>query len=78
MDQLLHYPIPKKPIEGFSGHVTFIQSPLTFQSLTSKSQEITVTNYTGESREYLKKLITAMGAQFTPSMSGRNTVLIAA
>lgn len=37
-----------------------------------------MTNYTGESREYLKKLITAMGAQFTPSMSGRNTVLIAA
>ncbi|KAF9463519.1 hypothetical protein BDZ94DRAFT_1308637 [Collybia nuda] len=40
--------------------------------------EITVTNYTGESREYLKKLITAMGATFTPSMSGKNTVLIAA
>jgi twin BRCT domain len=37
-----------------------------------------VTNYTGEAREYLKKLITAMGAQFTPSMSGRNTVLVAA
>lgn len=58
--QLLHYPIPKKPVEGFSSH------------------EITVTNYTGESREYLKKLITTMGATFTPSMSGRNTVLIAA
>ncbi|TFY62070.1 hypothetical protein EVG20_g6835 [Dentipellis fragilis] len=58
--QLLHYPIPKKPIDGFSSH------------------EITVTNYTGESREYLKKLITLMGATFTPSMSGRNTVLIAA
>ncbi|THH15096.1 hypothetical protein EW146_g5335 [Bondarzewia mesenterica] len=42
------------------------------------SHEITVTNYTGESREYLKKLITLMGATFTPSMSGRNTVLIAA
>ncbi|KAA1476350.1 hypothetical protein DENSPDRAFT_807059 [Dentipellis sp. KUC8613] len=58
--QLLHYPIPKKPIDGFASH------------------EITVTNYTGESREYLKKLITLMGATFTPSMSGRNTVLIAA
>jgi hypothetical protein len=41
-------------------------------------KEITVTNYTGESREYLKKLIMAMGAQFTPSMSGRNTVQVAA
>ncbi|KAG6916328.1 hypothetical protein DXG01_007310 [Tephrocybe rancida] len=60
MDQLLWYPIPKRPIEGFSGH------------------EITVTNYTGESREYIKKLIVAMGAKFTPSMSGKNTVLIAA
>ncbi|KAI0271257.1 hypothetical protein BC834DRAFT_966777 [Gloeopeniophorella convolvens] len=58
--QLLHYPIPKKPIEGFSAH------------------EITVTNYTGEARDYLKKLISLMGATFTPSMSGKNTVLIAA
>jgi len=39
---------------------------------------ITVTNYTGEAREYLKKLISAMGAAFTPSMSGQNTALIAA
>ncbi|KIJ92959.1 hypothetical protein K443DRAFT_684887 [Laccaria amethystina LaAM-08-1] len=60
LDQLLHYPVPKKPIENFSLH------------------EITVTNYTGEAREYLKKLITAMGATFTPSMTGKNTVLIAA
>ncbi|TFK17473.1 hypothetical protein FA15DRAFT_761050 [Coprinopsis marcescibilis] len=60
LDQLLHYPIPKRRIEGFNAH------------------EITVTNYTGEAREYLKKLITTMGARFTPSMSGKNTVLIAA
>ncbi|KAI0246563.1 hypothetical protein BJV78DRAFT_1253485 [Lactifluus subvellereus] len=58
--QLLHYPIPKKAIEGFSAH------------------EITVTNYTGDARDYLKKLIGLMGATFTPSMSGKNTVLIAA
>ncbi|KAI0056886.1 hypothetical protein BV25DRAFT_1813329 [Artomyces pyxidatus] len=58
--QLLHYPIPKRPLEGFADH------------------EITVTNYTGEAREYLKKLIVLMGATFTPSMSGKNTVLIAA
>ena len=41
-------------------------------------QEITVTNYTGDARDYLKKLIVLMGATFTPSMSGKNTVLIAA
>ncbi|ESK96541.1 brct domain containing protein [Moniliophthora roreri MCA 2997] len=60
LDQLLHYPIPPKPIENFASH------------------EITITNYTGEARDYLKKLIAAMGAQFTPTMSPRNTVLIAA
>ncbi|KAF7376219.1 hypothetical protein MSAN_00037000 [Mycena sanguinolenta] len=40
--------------------------------------KITVTNYTGEAREYLKRLIQIMGAEFTPNMSGTNTVLIAA
>ncbi|KAF9480753.1 hypothetical protein BDN70DRAFT_856332 [Pholiota conissans] len=60
LDQLLHYPVPKRIIEGFSNH------------------KITVTNYTGEAREYLKKLIAVMGAEFTPSMSIQNTVLIAA
>jgi mediator of DNA damage checkpoint protein 1 len=42
------------------------------------TQEITVTNYTGDARDYLKKLIGLMGATFTPSMSGKNTVVIAA
>ncbi|KAF9441018.1 BRCT domain-containing protein, partial [Macrolepiota fuliginosa MF-IS2] len=60
VDQLLHYPIPRRQIDNFNAH------------------EITVTNYTGEAREYIKRLITAMGATFTPSMTGRNTVLIAA
>ncbi|KAJ3910299.1 hypothetical protein F5879DRAFT_1058529 [Lentinula edodes] len=60
LDQLLHYPIPKKPIEGFYTH------------------EITITNFTGEAREYIKKLVCIMGAKFTPSMSSKNTVLIAA
>ncbi|KAF9062435.1 BRCT domain-containing protein, partial [Rhodocollybia butyracea] len=40
--------------------------------------KITITNFTGEAREYLKKLITIMGAEFTPSMSAKNTILIAA
>ncbi|KIK67247.1 hypothetical protein GYMLUDRAFT_37329 [Collybiopsis luxurians FD-317 M1] len=60
LDQLLHYPIPKKPIEGF------------------EKQRITITNFTGDAREYLKQLIILMGAEFTPSMSSKNTVLIAA
>ncbi|KXN86850.1 BRCT-containing protein 1 [Leucoagaricus sp. SymC.cos] len=76
VDQLLHYPVPRKPIENFSQHVCF----LVFYSLLCSylHQEITVTNYTGESREYLKRIITAMGAKFTPMMTGNNTVLIAA
>ncbi|KAJ7643246.1 hypothetical protein B0H17DRAFT_1339137 [Mycena rosella] len=40
--------------------------------------EISVTNYTGESRDYLKKLITLMGGNFTPGLSIKNTVLVAA
>ncbi|KAF8519164.1 BRCT domain-containing protein [Gautieria morchelliformis] len=44
----------------------------------SDHQEITVTNYQGDAREYLKKLIEVMGAKFTPTMSGRNTIVIAA
>ncbi|KAF8587520.1 hypothetical protein K439DRAFT_819153 [Ramaria rubella] len=40
--------------------------------------EITVTNYQGDAREYLKKLIEIMGAKFTPTMSGNNTIVIAA
>ncbi|KAF9499450.1 hypothetical protein BDN71DRAFT_1442113 [Pleurotus eryngii] len=59
-DQLLHYPLPRRGIDGFSAH------------------EISITNYTGEAREYIKKLIETMGATFTPSMTSRNTVLIAA
>ncbi|TFY50748.1 hypothetical protein EVJ58_g10905, partial [Rhodofomes roseus] len=59
-DQLIHYPIPRKPIEGFSKH------------------SITITNYTGKHRDYLKKLILTMGAEFTPSMSPKNTVVVAA
>ena len=39
---------------------------------------ITVTNYMGEACKYLKKLISAMGATFTLSMSGQNMALIAA
>ncbi|KAJ7601834.1 BRCT domain-containing protein, partial [Roridomyces roridus] len=42
------------------------------------AQEICLTNYTGPSRDYLKKLITLMGGQVTSSLSRNNTILVAA
>ncbi|GBE78793.1 hypothetical protein SCP_0116860 [Sparassis crispa] len=39
---------------------------------------ITITNYTGKDREYLKKLVSTMGGKFTASMSNTNTIVIAA
>lgn len=39
---------------------------------------ITISNYTGAAREYLKRLVAACGAKFTPTMSPQNTHLIAA
>ncbi|EIN14740.1 hypothetical protein PUNSTDRAFT_140961 [Punctularia strigosozonata HHB-11173 SS5] len=41
-------------------------------------QIVTITNYTGPAREYLKKLVELMGGTFTPSMSTKNTAVIAA
>ncbi|KAJ7689769.1 hypothetical protein B0H17DRAFT_601907 [Mycena rosella] len=43
-----------------------------------EKHEISITNYTGESREYLKKLITLMGGNFTPYLSVKATILVAA
>ncbi|KAG9018184.1 hypothetical protein FRB90_011933 [Tulasnella sp. 427] len=40
--------------------------------------EITVTNYTGEARDYLKNLIDAAGGKFSATMSKGNTHVIAA
>ncbi|KAJ6593333.1 hypothetical protein B0H19DRAFT_17663 [Mycena capillaripes] len=39
---------------------------------------VSVTNYAGETRDYLKKLITLMGGNFTPTLSTKNTALVAA
>ncbi|GBE87637.1 hypothetical protein SCP_1103140 [Sparassis crispa] len=39
---------------------------------------ITITNYTGKDREYLKKLVSTMDGKFTASMSNTNTIVIAA
>lgn len=42
-----------------------------------EDQLITITNYTREAREYLKKVIHALGGKFTPSMTTKNTCVIA-
>ncbi|KAG9006990.1 hypothetical protein FRB93_008256 [Tulasnella sp. JGI-2019a] len=39
---------------------------------------ITITNYTGDSREYMKQLISLTGAEFTANFSQKNTMVIAA
>ena len=78
-DQLLHYPIRNRPIEGFADHVSRVNHVSQMTLFTCGcGQEITVTNYQGDARQYLKKLIEAMGAKFTSTMSGRNTIVIAA
>lgn len=43
-----------------------------------KRDLITVSNYTGEARSYLERLIIALGATFTRNMKAENTVLITA
>ncbi|KAH9912491.1 uncharacterized protein BXZ73DRAFT_82326 [Epithele typhae] len=44
-----------------------------------EKEVVTVTNYTGKDREYLKKLITLMGGEFTASMSAeKNSIVVAA
>lgn len=48
-------------------------------SLTGpKLQLISITNYTGEGREYLKKLAVAMGGNFSLSFDVRNSHLVSA
>ncbi|CAE7117334.1 unnamed protein product, partial [Rhizoctonia solani] len=42
-----------------------------------EDQLITITNYVGEAREYLKKLISALGGKFTPSLTSKNTCVVA-
>ncbi|KAI5824017.1 hypothetical protein K523DRAFT_420809 [Schizophyllum commune Tattone D] len=60
-DRLIHYPVPRRPIEEMAGKI------------------FSITNYTGEARDYLKKLIVGMGASFNPTMrQGDSPILIAA
>jgi hypothetical protein len=93
MDELLHYPVPREVIPGLKAYVSssmgrFITevhySHLTPLLASSRStflghQKIAVSNYTGDAREYIKKLIMALGGQWTNSLSkAENTHLIAA
>jgi hypothetical protein len=75
----LHFPIPRTPIVDFEREV-YIPSrlPVRRRLPHPRPQEITLTNYTGTAREYLKLLLELAGARFTASMSGKNTVVIAA
>ena len=81
-EQLLHYPVPDFPASGFEKEVHLCFSAFFYVSNNIWMlihQVITVTNYTGKDREYLKKLITLMGGEFTASMSAdKNTAVIAA
>ena len=43
-----------------------------------EKHKITATNYEGDARRYLKKLIELMGGEFTPQMTTANTVVVAA
>ncbi|KAK7057689.1 hypothetical protein R3P38DRAFT_2599145 [Favolaschia claudopus] len=43
-----------------------------------ENQIVSITNYTGEVRDWLKKLVTLMGGTVTPSFSKANTALVAA
>ncbi|WFD18907.1 hypothetical protein MCAP1_001120 [Malassezia caprae] len=54
-------------------HFPFPHAPVPgFENLT-----ITLTNYTGQARVYLKELIAKMGATFTPEMTPANSVCVA-
>lgn len=61
LDELLNYPVPREPVEGFS------------------EMRIAVSNYTGDTREYVKRMIVSLGGFWTNSLSRTgNTHLIAA
>lgn len=57
---LLHYPIPPKPLSEF------------------QNVKISVTNYSGDARFYLSKLITILGGTFTKTLTRDNDFLVAA
>ena len=71
-------PHPKQANRRIQQTRGFIPKRSPVRSFLTSHKEITVTNYTGEAREYLKRLIEVMGARFTPNMSSQNTVVVAA
>ena len=78
-DQLLHYPAHRDPPGGFSSHVRIravVQVETQYSSTLAK--KITISNYSGEARDYIKKLISLLDADFTPTMTSTNTAVIAA
>jgi twin BRCT domain len=69
---LLHYPLVR-------GGMSEMKSMVYYPSWENCLHQImTVTNYQGEARAYLEKLIEACGAKFTRNMTTANTHLIAA
>ncbi|VEU23342.1 DEKNAAC104505 [Brettanomyces naardenensis] len=60
LDKLLHYPIPKTPVEGMDENIA------------------SATNYTGDARLYLQRLVEAMGGSFTKTLRDTNTHLLVA
>ncbi|KAG2130893.1 hypothetical protein DEU56DRAFT_740363 [Suillus clintonianus] len=58
-------------------HDSLLWYPVPRGGIPGLNECITVTNYSGAARDYLKKLIQIMGGRFTPSMSQSNKVLVA-
>ncbi|PWN49274.1 hypothetical protein IE53DRAFT_346139 [Violaceomyces palustris] len=67
-----------------SGQVTdpraeLLHYPLPYHPIPNfDKQRITITNYTGTARIYLRELIQRMGGTFTPEMTRENTMCVAA
>jgi mediator of DNA damage checkpoint protein 1 len=73
---LLHFPVRPQKIPEMVGKVRF-RSDTLHERLISV-QKITISNYTGETREYLKVLITHMGAEFSKEMKRSDTFVVVA
>ena len=73
---LLHFPVRPQKIPELVGKVRLCWETL-HERLTFV-QKITVSNYTGETREYLKVLITHMGAEFSKEMKRSDTFVVVA
>lgn len=78
-DHLLHYPTPRTYIDGFADKARLhLASFGLISHLISYFQEFSLSNYSGEARDYLKKVIARMGGTVTPTLSIRTDFCIAA